>query len=138
MGKDIKQLVKDFVNFDIEGNYYQIEDKDEMVRTFKKIVYEDDKIVRQFLHELFAKAKEVAGTFDLIAKEGEAEEVPTEEPEATEDTPETETPDETEDVPEEKPEEEKEDEEDKEPEEKTKNESVKHRYMRAAANYLYE
>ena len=131
MAKDIKKVIKDFVTFDIENNYYQNEDKDEMVRNFKKIVYEDDQTIRQFLQEFFTNTKELAQQYDLIDKEGEAEETKPED-ETTED--ETETTEEPEETPEEVPEEP----EEVVPEEEIKKESVEKLYIRKASQYLYE
>jgi hypothetical protein len=126
MAKDIKKVIKDFVTFDIENNYYQNEDKDEMVRNFKKIVYEDDQTIRQFLQEFFTNTKELAQQYDLVDKEGEAEETKPED--------ETETTEEPEETPEEVPEEP----EEVVPEEETKKESVETLYIRKASQYLYE
>jgi len=126
MAKDIKKVIKDFVTFDIENNYYQNEDKDEMVRNFKKIVYEDDQTIRQFLQEFFTNTKELAQQYDLVDKEGEAEETKPED--------ETETTEEPEETPEEVPEEP----EEVVPEEEIKKESVEKLYIRKASQYLYE
>jgi hypothetical protein len=128
MAKDIKEVIKDFVSFDIENNYYQTEEKDDMVRNFKKIVYEDEKTVREFLKEFFMKTKELATECDLIANEDETEEKADD---ATE-TGETEDTDETEETPEE-PEASEES-----PEPEAKNESIKHYYIKRASDYLYE
>jgi hypothetical protein len=51
--EEIKEVIKNFVDFDIENNYYQKEQKEEMLRNFKKIVYEDDVTIRQFLKAFF-------------------------------------------------------------------------------------
>jgi len=78
---EIKAAIRDFVNFDVENNYYQDEDKEENVRLFKKILYEDDVTVRQFLKAFYESSKDLAKEYSLIAKEGEAEEELEDEPE---------------------------------------------------------
>ena len=70
--KEIKDIIRDFVNFDVEKNYYQKEDKEELVRDFKKILYEDDVTVRKFLKSFFILTKKLANEYSLVAKEGEA------------------------------------------------------------------
>jgi hypothetical protein len=72
--ENIKDTIKEFVNFDIENDYYQKEQKEELVRQFKKIVYEDDKTVRQFLKSFFKSTKELAMEYSLISNEDEVEE----------------------------------------------------------------
>lgn len=78
--QDIKDTIRDFVNFDIEKNYYQKEDKEELVRQFKKILYEDDITVRKFLKSFFEETKKLAEEYSLIAKEENIEEIPVDEP----------------------------------------------------------
>jgi hypothetical protein len=75
---EINDTIKDFVNFDIEKNYYQKEDKEELVRQFKQIVYEDETSVRQFLKSMFQSAKKLAAEYSLIVSDGETEEIPVE------------------------------------------------------------
>lgn len=82
--QDIKDTIRDFVNFDVEKNYYQKEDKEELVRQFKKILYEDDITVRKFLKSFFEETKKIAEEYSLIAKEENVEEIPVEEPTETE------------------------------------------------------
>jgi len=78
---EIKEIIKDFVNFDIEKNYYQKEDKEELVRRFKKIVYEDETTIRKFLKALFEASKKLASEYSLITADKEIEEIPAELPE---------------------------------------------------------
>lgn len=78
--EEVKDVIRDFVNFDIEKNYYQKADKEEIVANFKEILFADDTTVRQFLKSLFEDAKKLADKYSLIAKEGEATEEPTNEP----------------------------------------------------------
>jgi len=94
MAEDINRIITDFVNYDIENDYYQEDDKDELVRDFKKILYHDDPTVRQWLKAVFNSSQMLADEYDLIAKEGEAEEVPVEEPEGEVVEPEIEEPEE--------------------------------------------
>jgi hypothetical protein len=90
--KDINEIIKDFVNFDIEKNYYQKEDKEELVRQFKKIVYEDETNIRQFLKTFFESAKKIASEYSLVASDNETEEIPVEIQEPAEGEIETEEP----------------------------------------------
>lgn len=76
--QEINDIIRDFVNFDIEKNYYQKEDKEELVRQFKKIVYEDEISVRKFLKAMFEASKKLASEYSLIASDSEVEEVPVE------------------------------------------------------------
>jgi len=123
---DIKEVIRDFVNFDIENNYYQKEDKEELVRQFKQILYEDDVTVRQFLKSFFESTKNLAEQYSLIAGEGEVVEEPIEEPEEPEELEDAEEP------------------EDEEPEDATEEietteESIHtNKYVKTAANILYE
>jgi hypothetical protein len=102
--QEIKDVIRDFISFDIENNYYQKEDKEELVRNFKKIVYEDDTTVRQFLKAFFESTKKLANEYSLVAGEGEVEEEPVENEEPEEDVgeeqPEEEVQDEIPEVPE--------------------------------------
>lgn len=93
--QEIKDIIRDFTGFNVENDYYQKEKKEELVRQFKKIIYEDDNTVRQFLKAFFESSKKIAGEYSLIANEGEVEEIPTEideplegefEPESTEES----------------------------------------------------
>ena len=115
--KEIKQVIKNFVNFDIENDYYQKEDKEELVRLFKKILYEDDVTIRKFLQAFFNQTKKLAGEYSLLAKEQDVEEVPSEIEEPIEEVPE-------------------EVEEPKEPE--TQEESLRKFYISKAADILYD
>jgi hypothetical protein len=141
MAEDINRIITDFVTFDIENDYYQKEEKDDLVRDFKKIVYHDDPTVRQWLKAVFDQAEKLADEYDLIAKEGEAEEEPVETEIEVEDTVE-EPEEEVEDTVEEPAEEETadEDEEDKELDvlEPTKESvDIKKFYRDVASNLLY-
>jgi len=111
--ESIKEVIRDFVGFDIENDYYQKEKKEELVRQFKQIVYEDDATVRQFLKSFFNSTKSLAEQYSLIEGEGEAIEEPNEM--SVEEPPE-------------------------EPEEaeETAEESVKNFYRSTASNLLYE
>jgi hypothetical protein len=71
---EIKEVIRDFVSFDIEKNFYQKEDKEELVRKFKQIIFEDDVTVRKFLKSFFDSTKKLADQYSLIAKEGETTE----------------------------------------------------------------
>ena len=75
---EINDIIRDFVNFDIEKNYYQKEDKEELVRQFKQIVYEDEISVRKFLKAMFESAKKLASEYSLVASDSETEEIPVE------------------------------------------------------------
>jgi hypothetical protein len=89
--KEIKDTIRDFVNFDINGNYYNKDAKEDIVRYFKKIIFEDEATVRKFLESFFDQTKKLADEFGLIAKdedvkkedsdeeEEDKEELPTEE-----------------------------------------------------------
>jgi len=76
--QEINDIISKFVNFDIEKNYYQKEDKEELVRQFKQIVYEDETTVRKFLKAMFESAKKLASEYSLVASDVEVEEVPNE------------------------------------------------------------
>lgn len=76
--QEINEIIKNFVNFDIENNYYQKEDKEELVRQFKKIIYEDETNIRQFLKAFFEAAKKLASEYSLVASDSETEEIPVE------------------------------------------------------------
>jgi len=110
--QSIKDVIRDFVNFDVENDYYQDENKEEIVRMFKQIMYEDDVTVRKFLKSFFKNTKDLAKQYSLVAGEGEVEEIPTEEPE--------------------------DDGEEIEEEPAVTPESVKDFYRKAASNILYE
>ena len=47
--EEIKKVIRDFVKFNIENDYYQKEDKEDLVVSFKKILFEDDVVVRKFI-----------------------------------------------------------------------------------------
>jgi hypothetical protein len=79
--ESIKNVIRDFFNFDIENDYYKEEDKDNLVKMFKEMLEEDDTTVRQFLKSLFDSGKDLANQYSLIANEGEVVEEPMEEPE---------------------------------------------------------
>jgi len=93
----IKKIIRDFVSFDIQNNYYQKEMKEDLVRMFKKILFEDDTTIRKFLQEFFKNTKELADEFSLISSDEEAltdedledepEEEKTDETETEEETP---------------------------------------------------
>jgi hypothetical protein len=103
---EIKRAITDFTNFDVENDYYQVEDKEELVRLFKKILFEDDTTVRQFLKAFFQSTKELADEYSLLEGDEEAQEEPVEEPseeteepeDAAEETPEPETQEEAVDI----------------------------------------
>ena len=128
---DIKDVIRDFVNFDVENNYYQEDQKDELVRMFKEILFEDETTVRQFLKSFMENAKSLASQYSLVAGEGEAlaepiagaAEVEEIEPEETEDAEEVEDAEEMEDA---------------EELEDAVEESAIARYRKAASNILYE
>jgi len=120
---EINDIVKKFVNFDIEKNYYQKEDKEELIRQFKKIIYEDETNVRQFLKAFFEAGKKLASEYSLMAPDSDIEEIPVEILEPVEGEIETEEP---EDVSEE------------EPKQSTTEESASSFMSKVAANILYE
>ncbi|MFW6282042.1 MAG: hypothetical protein ACOC1O_04540 [bacterium] len=84
--EEIKNIIRDFVKFDIENNYYDEEQKKELVEQFEKILFEDDVTVRKFLKSLFMSTKDLADQYSLIGREEEAVEEPTDEPEEMEDS----------------------------------------------------
>jgi len=120
--QSIKDVIRDFVNFDVENDYYQDENKEELVRQFKQIMYEDDVTVRQFLKSFFQSTKDLAKEYSLVAGEGEVTEIPVEEPEDSVEEPEDagEEPEDAGEEPEVTP------------------ESIKDFYRKAASNILYE
>lgn len=75
---DIKDKIKDFVNFDIEHNYYQEEEKEKLVKNFKEIIHEDDESVRKFLKAFFKSAQNLAKEYSLVINDEEVEEKPNE------------------------------------------------------------
>lgn len=78
---EIKETIRDFLDFDIENEYYDNAKKEELVKMFKEILFEDDTTVRQFLKALFETTGTIAQQYSLVAPEGEVtEEIPTEEP----------------------------------------------------------
>lgn len=76
--EEIKNIIRDFVKFDIENNYYDEEQKKELVEQFEKILFEDDVTVRKFLKSLFMSTKDLADQYSLIGREEEAVEEPEE------------------------------------------------------------
>lgn len=135
---NIKQSIRDFVNFNVADNYYDDDRKEELVEQFKEILFEDNVVVRKFLKEFFDSTKQLADHYGLIAKIGDVED---------EEEPEDDMEDEEMvDEPIEEPEEEKtiepvDDELPEEPEEsdtETKNESIWYAYVNKAADFLYE
>lgn len=120
--KEINDIIRYFVNFDIEKNYYQKEDKEELVRQFKKIVYEDETNVRQFLKAFFESAKKLASEYSLVTSDSETEEIPVEIPEPVEGEIEVEEPEDA----------------SEETEPITQEESFNRIIRHAAANILYE
>lgn len=75
MAEEISKVIRDFVNFDIVNNYYNKEEKEELVRQFKKIIYEDDVTIRKFLESFFEKTKQLADEYSLIGDEDDVEDV---------------------------------------------------------------
>jgi len=82
--KEIKETIRDFVNFDIENDYYKDDEKVELAKKFKDILFYDDATVRQFLKSLLSNFREVARDYYLVAKEGGVIEEPDEPEDAVE------------------------------------------------------
>jgi len=72
---EIKEVIRDFVKFDVEQDFYKQDKKDELVKLFKKILNEDDTRIRDFLKKFFESTKILARDFSIIAEEGEAKEI---------------------------------------------------------------
>lgn len=84
--EEIKETIRDFVNFDIENDYYKDDEKVELAKKFKDILFHDDATVRQFLKTILSDFRETARNFSLIAKEGEVVEEPEDAVEEPEDS----------------------------------------------------
>lgn len=68
---EIKQAIKQLVEFDIEGSYYRAETKGVLPKLFRKILFHDDIAIRAFLKELFQRMKELAQEKDLLPSDRE-------------------------------------------------------------------
>ena len=82
---DARVILKKITEFDVTNNYYVNEEKDQIAREFKKLLYVDDTSVRKFLEQMIYKIKELAVEFDLLATESEVDK------EENQETPEEET-----------------------------------------------
>jgi hypothetical protein len=124
----IKDQIKKFVNFDVENDYYKEEDKDEIAKIFKEILYEDDVTVRKFLKSFFQSTKELANQYSLIGSDEEVTEVPSE----------NEEPEDAGEEPEDAGEEPTEETDGTESNDEDLPESIRKIYVKAASNILYE
>ena len=87
---DIKEIIKNFISFDVENDFYKNELKNQVVQDFKKILFEDETRVRKFLVKFFEQASELAEEFDLVS-DGKEEFKGEEEPEVKEESEEVES-----------------------------------------------
>ena len=125
----IDQTITDFVSYDVVNDYYDEEQKNELVKMFEEIINEDEVTVRKFLERFFDSSKDIAKEFGFFEKSGDTEDQDDTEMETE---PEEETP-----VDDEENQEEIEDESTEEEQEEMKNES--HKVLAdIAAYYLYE
>jgi outer membrane biosynthesis protein TonB len=73
-------IIKKLVEFNVANNYYQQEEKNEIAREFKKLLFVDDPVVRKFLEKLLVSIKSVAQEFDLLGSEVEVDQAEEEKP----------------------------------------------------------
>ncbi len=72
MAKDIKEIIKDFVSFNMEHNYYEDEEKALLPKYLNEILFEDDENVRKFLTALLENAKTLADEHGLLPEDDES------------------------------------------------------------------
>lgn len=84
--EEIKETIRDFVNFDIENDYYKDDEKVELAKKFKDILFHDDTTVRQFLKSILSNFRDVAMDYSLVAKNGDVIEEPEDSIEEPEDS----------------------------------------------------
>jgi reverse gyrase len=70
---EAKVYLKNMSDFDITGNYYDEEGKNELSKQFKKLLFVDDPTVRKFLTKFFSEIKNIAKEFDLLGSDTEVE-----------------------------------------------------------------
>jgi len=104
---EARVLLKKITEFNVANNYYQKEEKEEIARDLKKLLFVDDPTVRKFLEKWLSSTKEIAFEYDLMGTKPEVEEheeeTEEEETEEKEEDEEEEQKEEKEEVEEEKP-----------------------------------
>ena len=71
--EEARIIIKKITDFNITGNYYQKDLKEEIAREFKKLLFIDDTTVRHFLEKWISNTKEIAREFDLLGTEIEVD-----------------------------------------------------------------
>lgn len=70
---EARVLLKKITDFNVANDYYQKEEKEEIARDFKKLIFVDDPTVRKFLEKWINKTKEVAFEYDLMGSKTEVD-----------------------------------------------------------------
>ena len=71
MAKDIREIIRDFVSFNIEENYYQDDNKAKLPSHLNEILFEDDEVVRSFLQKFFEQTRLLAKEYGLLPESEE-------------------------------------------------------------------
>jgi len=58
--EEAREYIKQLADFDINGNYYDEEGKNEISKVFKKLLFVDDQSVRKFLEKFFVDIKTIS------------------------------------------------------------------------------
>jgi outer membrane biosynthesis protein TonB len=70
--EEARVILKKITSFNVINNYYQQDEKEEIAREFKKLLFIDEPTVRKFLDQLLSSnMRELAREFDLVGTDVE-------------------------------------------------------------------
>lgn len=71
--EEARVLIKKITEFNVSNNYYQKEQKEQIARDFRKLLFVDDITVRHFLEKWIDVTKQVARDYDLLGTDIEVD-----------------------------------------------------------------
>lgn len=69
---ELKDLINKIFKFDVEADFYNDDEKVEIVDAFKELLNKDEDSVKDFVKKVFASAIDVAKDLELVSDEDES------------------------------------------------------------------